>query len=171
MLLRGSRIVIPKSLRQTVLQKIHTGHQGITKCRVRARQSVWWPGLSKELQQLVQNCPDCCKAQRQLAQPLTPSSLPVLPWQKVATGLFEWKQSTFLLIVDYYSRFIEIARLKRPTTEEIVTHIKSIFARHSIPEMVISDNGPQYTSDLYSSFARKCQFSHVTSSPPLLPPR
>ena len=105
MLLRGSRIVIPKSLRQMVLQKIHTGHQGITKCRDRARQSVWWPGLSKELEQLVQNCPDCCKAQRQRAQPLTPSSLPVLPWQNVATDLFEWKQSTLLLIVDYYSRF------------------------------------------------------------------
>ena len=128
LLMRGSRIVIPPSLRQAMLTKIHIGHQGITKCRERARQSVWWPGFSRDLEELVRNCPECCKAQRQRAQPLTPSQLPELPWQKVGTDLFEWKKDTFLLIVDYYSRYIEIARLSRPTTEEVIRHTKSIFA-------------------------------------------
>ena len=49
LLMRGSRIVIPPALRKELLDKIHEGHQGITKCRERARQSVWWPGLSREL--------------------------------------------------------------------------------------------------------------------------
>ena len=65
LLMRGSRIVIPQSLQQEILTKIHTGHQGITKCRDRARQSVWWPGLSTQLAELVKNCETCCKEQHQ----------------------------------------------------------------------------------------------------------
>ena len=79
---------------------------------------MWWPGLSTELGELVKSCQECCKAQRQRPQPLTPSSLPELPWQRVGTDLFEWKQKHFLIIVDYYSRFVEIARLQRTTAED-----------------------------------------------------
>ena len=93
-----------------------------------ASQSVWWPGLSKQLEEMVQNCQECIKAQRQRPQPLTPTTLPHLPWQKVASDLFVWKQATYLLVVDYYSRYIEIARLDRPMTAEVVTHLKGIFA-------------------------------------------
>ena len=138
------------------------GHQGITKCRELARQSVWWPGLAKRLEELVHNCQECLKAQRQHPQPLTPTPLPQLPWQKVASDLFEWKQTVYLLMVDYYSRYIEIARLSRTTTAEVVSHLKSIFARHGIPEIFISDNGPQYASREFEEFAK---FRYVTSSP------
>ena len=61
LLLFGSRIVIPAAKQQDILGKIHHGHQGIHKCRLRARQSVWWPGLSAKLEQYVQNCPHCSK--------------------------------------------------------------------------------------------------------------
>lgn len=165
LLLRGNRLIVPPPLRKTLLDKLHTGHQGITKCRERARQSVWWPGLSTQLDELVLNCPECVKSQRQRPQPLTPTQLPQLPWQKVATDLFEWKQSTYLLVVDYYSRYIEIALLKGTTTSDIVTHMKSIFARHGIPETVISDNGPQYASREFAEFAKTYEFKHCTSSP------
>lgn len=103
LLMRGSRIIIPPPLRQEMLTKLHTGHQGIVKCRERARQSMWWPGMGKELEELVRNCPECCIAQRQRAQPLMPSSkFPELPRQKDGTDLLEWRQKTFLLIDDYY---------------------------------------------------------------------
>lgn len=163
--MRGSRIIIPQSLRQEMLSKIHTGHQGITKCRERARQSVWWPGISTELEKLVRTCPTCCKAQNQRAQPLIPAPLPELPWQKVGTDLFHWKQGTFLLIIDNYSRYIEVAKLDRLSAEEVIKHTKSVFARHGIPEIVMSDNGPQYSSQEYAEFARTYQFKHITSSP------
>ena len=164
LLLRGSRIIIPASMRLEMLDKIHTGHQGIKKCRERACQSVWWPGLSRQLEELVKTCTECVKAQKQRAQPLVVSSFPDLPWQKVATDLFEWKGEHYLLIVDYYSRFIEIALLKRTSAEEVIRHTKSIFARHGVPEVVVSDNGPQY-SGAYKKFAKDYQFTHVTSSP------
>lgn len=165
LLLRGGRIVIPPSLRKTYLDRIHNSHLGISKCRERARQSVWWPGISKQLEELIQNCHKCLKAQKQRSQPLTPTPLPTLPWQKVASDLFEWKGATYLLVVDYFSRYIEIARLDRTTTADVVTHLKSIFARHGIPEILISDNGPQYSSREFQDFAEEYEFRHITSSP------
>ena len=164
-LMRGQRIVIAASLRMDILEKLHEGHQGIVKCRERARQSVWWPGLSRRLEELVKSCPECCKHKVQRPQPLQPSETPQLPWQKVATDLFQWKKSSYLLVVDYYSRWIEVARLTSETSEAVIEHMSSIFARHGIPEIVVSDNGPQYTSDAFAKFARVFGFYHVTSSP------
>jgi len=165
LLMRGCRIVIPTELQSEMLNKIHEGHLGITKCRARARQSIWWPGISKHLEEKVKNCLDCSKNQRQRAEPLVPTLLPELPWQKVGTDLFQWKKSHYLLIVDYYSRYIEISKLSQLTADAIITHTKSIFARHGIPEVVYSDNGPQFSSDAYKQFALVYQFKHVTSSP------
>ena len=165
LLLRRGRIIIPPSLRKTLLDKIHSGHQGITKCREMARQSIWWPGISKQLEELIQSCHECLKAQKQRPQPLTATPLPTLPWQKVASDLFEWKGATYLLVLDYYSRYIEIAKLNRTTTTDVVTHLKSMFARHGIPEMFISDNGPQYASREFQDFAKEYEFQHTTSSP------
>ena len=90
-----------------------------------------------------------------------PSVLPELPFQKVGTDLFKWEKRTYLLLVDYYSRYIEIALLSRPTAAEVITHLKSIFARHGIPELVMSDNGPQYSCDAFSEFAREYQQSSI----------
>ena len=87
---------------------------------------------------------------------------------KVGTDLFEWDKKIYL-VIDYYSRFIEIAQLTGSSSAEVVRHTKSIFARHGIPEVVVSDNGPQYTSSTYAEFAREYCFNHVTSSP-LYPP-
>ena len=70
LLMHGNRVVIPASLRLEMLDRIHTGHQGITKSRKRARLSLWWPGLSKQLEELVKSCSECCKVQNQRAEPL-----------------------------------------------------------------------------------------------------
>ena len=61
LLMRNNRIIIPSQLRQEILNKIHTGHQGIHKCRERARQSVWWPGISRQLEDLIRSCPTAAK--------------------------------------------------------------------------------------------------------------
>ena len=98
-LLRGNRIVIPPPLQQNILSHIHEGYQGITKCRERARNSIWWPGISRDIEHLVSSCEICTKAQIQRAQPLIPSALPELPWQQVATDLFQWKDQICRLLL------------------------------------------------------------------------
>ena len=165
LLMKDSRVIIPSALRLDVLDKIHTGHQGIQKCRERAKQAVWWPGLSKQLEDLVRECPTCIKTRKNHAEPLIPSSIPERPWQKVGTDLFEYKSQEFVLVVDYLSRYCEVGLLKTSTSEEVVQHLKAIFSRHGIPEVVISDNGPQYSSAKFAKFSQDWGFSHITSSP------
>jgi len=107
----GDRVIIPSALRLDVLAKIYAGHQGVQKCRERAKSGAWWPGLSKQIEDLVRECPTCIKTKVNRAEPMIPSKLPVRPWQKVATDLFDWKSQEFALVVDYFSRYCEIAVL------------------------------------------------------------
>ena len=165
LLMYDSRIIIPSSFRLDILDKIHEGHQGISKCRDRAKQSVWWPGLSKQIGDLISQCRVCCQNTRNHLEPLVPSELPQRPWQKVGTDLFEYKQNKYLLFVDFYSRYIEIAKLNKTQSLYIVKQMKSIFARHGIPECVVSDNGPQYSAQEFAKFSMDYGFVHVTSSP------
>ena len=79
LLMKGNRLVIPVSIRLDVLDKLHEGHQGITKYRERAKTSVWWPGLSKQLKELVNNCSTCIKERVNRPEPVIPSELPDHP--------------------------------------------------------------------------------------------
>ena len=147
LLLCGQCIVTPNPLCPEVLQQLHSGHQGITKCRERAKQSVWWPGLSSHIiAKYVESCSVCAQSRKQHAEPLLPSSLPDLPWQRVAADFFEFKSHTYLLVVDYYSHYIEVALMSSTTTSQTILHLRSIFARHGVPEELVSDNGPQFSS-------------------------
>ena len=137
----------------------------MTKCRQRAKDSVWWPGIRKDIDEVVSKCERCCKIRVQHPEPLIPTPLPGRPWQKVGTDLFEWKKNDYLLVVDYYSKFIEVAKLSSTTATHVISHLKSIFARHGIPATVMSDNGPQYSATAFQTFAKEYEFEHVTSSP------
>jgi transposase InsO family protein len=165
LLLYGSRLVIPADARQDILDKLHAGHLGITKTRELARQSVWWPGLSSQIADAVHRCPQCRIHQPRQKEPLLTTKFPDYPWQHVATDIFELQQRPFLLVVDFYSRFVELAALRTMSSDEVITHLKSIFARHGIPELVTSDNGPQYASATFKAFAQAYGFTHATSSP------
>ena len=91
--------------------------------------------------------------------------MPERPWQKVGSDLFELKDGKYLLVVDYYSRFVEIAKRTSTTSTNVITHLKSVFARHGIPQVLISDNGPQYSAGAFEKFAKEYGFQHQTSSP------
>ncbi len=165
LLLKGSRLVIPVAMQKTILGKIHEGHQGITKCRERAKQSVWWPGLSKQIEDLVEKCDKCSKERQNRVEPMIPSDVPERPWQTVGSDLFELNGSNYLLVVDYLSAFVEIAKLNNTSSASIVNNLKSMFARHGIPEIVVTDNGPQYSSQKCTAFPDAHGFTHRTSNP------
>ncbi|GBL84552.1 hypothetical protein AVEN_63710-1 [Araneus ventricosus] len=90
------------------------------------------------------------------------------PWEVLGLDLFKYKNSWYLLISNYYSRYPEIARLDRLTSTEIINHCKSIFSRHGIPDVVRSDNGSQFDSVKtveFKDFAKSYGFTHISSSP------
>ena len=165
LLLRGTRIVIPQSIRTEILQKLHSGHQGITKCCDRAKQSVWWPGISKQIEETVQKCLRCCQHLTQRAETLLPTVFPDYLWQKVEVDLFAFKGSSYLLLIDYYSRYVEMSKMHSTTSAAVIQRMKSIFARHGIAEILISDNGPQFAAEIFTQFAQNFDFQHQTSSP------
>ncbi|UYV80838.1 K02A2.6-like [Cordylochernes scorpioides] len=151
-----------------VLNRIHAGYQGITKCRARAKDHVWWPRIGQEIQDMVKTCEKCIENQPLKHEPLIPNDILERPWQRVGMDLFHYEGSEYLVVVDYFSRFIEVVRLTKLPSEAVVDLCKAIFARHGIPDIVISDNGPQFrpsTTSAFTKFASEVGFRHITSSP------
>ena len=84
---------------------------------------------------------------------------------KFGSNLFEFKGKQYLLVVDYYSHYLEVIQLTATTSSSVISSMKSIFSRHGIPRTVVSDNAPQYNSAEMKNFASSYGFIHVTSSP------
>ena len=166
LLLRGDRIVIPFVLREEMIERIHDGHLGINKCRERANVSMWWPGMGKQIEERVTKCRHClAKKPSQPSEPLISTEMPSKPFEMVAADIFEFNKSEYIVMVDYYSRWIDIAYLPNITSAEVITKLKSFFCRHGIPLTFVSDNAGQFTSDLFEEFAEKWNFVQTTSSP------
>ncbi|UYV68125.1 K02A2.6-like, partial [Cordylochernes scorpioides] len=166
LLMRSCRLVIPASMKLEILDKLHAGHFGITKTRLRARETVWWPGISEEIAETVRKCSVCIQEAVSKHEPLIPTNFPSRPWQKIGMDLFKFENKWYLVVIDYYSRFPEMIQLDRLTASVVVRSCKSIFARHGIPETVVSDNGTQFgAAREFANFARQYGFTHVTSSP------
>ena len=145
-------------MRLEILEKL-TGHLGITKCRERAMQSVWWPRLRKQLYDLIYMCRKCTHYRLNRAEPLITSEFPERPWQNIAPDMFELNGKQYVIAVDYYSRYFEVAVLQQTTAKTVIGKLKQFFASHGSPEIVFSDNGPQYACAEFK------QFTHITSSP------
>jgi len=95
LLLYQSRIIIPESMRQATLGKIHQGHQGILRCRMCVPASVWWPGVSKDMEAYIKSCPVCRKTTPLHKEPMISTPLPNHPWERIASYLFELKNSAY----------------------------------------------------------------------------
>lgn len=165
LLLYRNRIVVPKSLQTETLRKIHQGHQGIVKCRERVASAVWWPGVSTQLEEFVKACPICLKTAVLPKEPLLQTPLPSRPWERIAADLCELKGSDYLVVIDYYSRYIEVQKLTTTTSLSVIAALKGMFSRHGIPSVLVSDNGPQLVSQEMKEFATSWKFQQVTSSP------
>ncbi|PFX34058.1 Retrovirus-related Pol polyprotein from transposon 17.6 [Stylophora pistillata] len=141
--IRGERVVVPKSLPRDMLYRLHYAHSGVVSTLLLARESVYWPGMSGEIKQFIEMC-DVCRAfdRKQPKETLIPHEVPDRPWAKVGVDLFTYRGRNYLICVDYYSSFWEIDCLDKTTSGAVVQKLKSHFARHGIQETCVSDNGP-----------------------------
>ena len=161
----GNRIFVPESCCSEVLSTLHEGHQGITKCRARARDSVWWPSVAQEIAPFITDCATCAKFRAQPAEPLKPTEFPSLPWERLACDLATHDATHYLIVVDYFSRFISATRLASTTSSAVSRVLGELLATHSIPSTLVSDNGPQFSAAECAEFTRQSGFHHRTSSP------
>ena len=165
-IVRGDRVVIPKTMRQDLLMKVHAGHSGINSCLRRARDLIFWPGMSNDIREYLTACDTCASSPpNQAPEPIYSHAVPDRPWEKVGTDLFHIEGRNYLVTVDYFSQFVEVDYLTETTSQMVVSKLKGQFARHGIPDVVVSDNGPQFASSHFAQFAKTWHFDHQPSSP------
>ena len=153
-ILWGTRAVIPHKLRTNVLRQLHETHQGITRTKQLARSYVWWPDLDKDIENVVQRC-EVCQMKRNEPPKATvhPWSYPEKPWSRVHIDFATPELGTnYLVIVDAYSKYPEVVKMRSTTTNATVYELKQVFSRHGYPEVLVSDNGPQFKSNEFQVF-------------------
>lgn len=122
--------------------------------------------MSQQIKDLVEQCEICNRHRnKQTKQPLLQHEVPNRPWQTVATDLFYMNGDSYLILVDYFSKFFEVSMLQDAKRLTVMKCLRQNFARHGIPEELISDNGPEYSSYEFQAFAKEFGFKHITSSP------
>jgi hypothetical protein len=161
----NDRLLVPAKLRSYMLNVIHEGHLGIGKCKGRARQVVFWPGMNDDIEKLIGKCSTCQHfANTNVKQSMIPHEVPSRAWSKIASDVLEVGMDCYLVVMDYYSKWIELEKLQNKTAGEIIEKLKDIFSRFGVPDTFISDNMP-FASHKFTGFAKEWGFNVVTSSP------
>ena len=167
LVLRGTRIVIPRRLIDDVLHLAHEGHQGIVKMKRAQKQ----PRMDNDAEKICRSCHGCqVVSQLSPPEPMQRTEPPTGPWQDVAIDMMRPLSTgeNLLVIVDYYSRFFEVVSMQSTTTEKIIGALIPIFAIYGYPFSVKSDNGSQFQSKEFKSFLLEHGIEHH-ASPPLWP--
>ena len=159
-LYKNHRLIVPHSKRLEALKVLHLGHYAVDKMQLRALETVYWPGINEDILKQYQSCKTCIKHSKPQTCPT-----PELPWHTVATDLFEIKNSKYLLLVDYYSRFPVLHKLGSTTSKVLVQEMKAVFTKLGVPNVIISDGGLQYTLAEFKDLMKQWQIEHRVSSP------
>ena len=163
----GNRLVIPTSLRKQVLEQLHEAHTGVCKMKALARCYVWWPKMDKDIEKVTSSCVSC------LENRSSPEKSPVHAWEQ-PNGVWErlhidyagpFLGKMFLIVVDAYSKWLEVYVTRGSTSSETVEKLRHSFAIHGIPRVLVSDNGTSFVSQEFASFCKKNGIRHVTSAP------
>ena len=163
-LIWGNRVVIPRDLRAEMLKLIHATHMGASAMKSMARNHVWWPKLDNELERVAKICESCQLNQRMpnksVPHPWKPSTE---PWERCHLDFAgPFMGSMWLLLVDSYSKWIEVVDMKSSTTSRsTIRELRKLFSRFGIPKTLVSDNGTQLTSAEFESFCLKNGINHI----------
>lgn len=163
---KGSKLVVPKGCRPSILRKLHVSHQGVAATIRRARGAVFWPCMATDIRTHIDGCVTCSlDAPLQQKETLQNHDIPSNAWSKVGMDLLTYNSKNYLIMVDYFSDFFECESLKTTNASAVIKACKKTFARYGIPIQVNSDNGPQFTSAGFRQFSKEWGFQHTTSSP------
>ena len=168
LLLRGDRIVVPEVLQKQIVDIAHSSHQGIVKTKSFIRETVWFPGIDRQVEDTVSSCLPCqATTKGGNMEPLNMTKLPEYPWQEVSADFCgPFSNGEYILVVmDDYSRFPEIEIVHSTSANTVIPYFDAIFARQGVPEVVKTDNGPPFNSELFSKWANTIGFHHRKITP------
>ena len=166
-ILWGYRTIIPEKLKLNILQELHSSHLGIVKTKALARSYIWWPGLDKDIENLIKNCLPCQKLQPSPEKgnliPWTPSDS---VWSRIHIDFAgPIKNFYFLVIIDSFSKFVEVFKTKEITTNFTIGKLRETFARFRLVDTLVSDNGRQFTSHEFQKFLAVNGIKHILTAP------
>ena len=122
----GNRNIVPKEMRHKMLQNVHEGHQGKERCLLRARNTVFWPKMTYNVQQLTEKCIICQEHGKSQPIIVTTQELPPFPWHTLAADMFYWKRMDFIIVEDVFSKYIIVRKLPNSTSTAICTELNMI---------------------------------------------
>jgi hypothetical protein len=130
---KGLKLIIPENLCKEMLTLIHETHLGIVKCKIRAREFMYWPGMMSDIQDIVEKCEICTvnnkKTNNKEPMSMIASELPDRPSSKLATDLLQYKGEHYLLTVDYFSKWPEIDKLDELSSSNVICYFKKHISR------------------------------------------
>ena len=163
----GIRVVVPQKFRNDTLKMLHEVHAGIVRMKELARSYVWWPGLDQDIEAVAKACVDCQAVKSAPAKaPLHPWIWPDKPWLRIHVdfaGPFQGRM--FFLIVDAHSKWPEVREVGATTTAKTIEVLRQLFCAYGLPEQLVSDNGPQFTSDEFAIFVKQNGIKHILTAP------
>ena len=165
--MRGNKVVMPEKLWKQTIQLAHEGHQGMVRTKSRLREKVWWPELDKQVEKLIRACYPCQLAgPRPKPEPIRSTPLPQGPWSEIAVDLLEIpKKGHLLVVVDYYSKWPEIAFLTKTDAGTVIKCMESMFRTHGLPKTLRSDNGPPFVAREFERFLEYLAIDHKKGIP------
>lgn len=159
------KLVVPRSIRGYLLKVAHETHLGFEKIKDQLCSRFYWPGIKSDLKNMVSACPVCQTFQRsKIRDSLLPHSIPDIPFMKVGVDFAEHGHKNYFVLVDYYSRWLEMFEVQDKTAETAILCLKEIFSRFVIPRTVVTDNVP-FNSFAFKSFAKDWNFEINFISP------
>ena len=130
---KGLKLIIPENLCKEMLTLIHETHLGIVKCKIRAREFMYWPGMMSDIQDIVEKCEICTvnnkKTNNKEPMSMIGSELPDRPSSKLAADLLQYKGEHYLLTVDYFSKWPEIDKLDELNSSNVICYFKKQISR------------------------------------------
>lgn len=121
----GQRIVIPGVYQREYLEKIHKGHQGMTKSKLRAKESVYWTNMASDIEDMISNCDVCLQdAPSQKKEPMMSHEIPTKPWDELSSDLFDLKGHTYIVLTDHFSKMLFVRHLTTTGSREVIKFFK-----------------------------------------------
>ncbi|KAK4316648.1 hypothetical protein Pmani_012213 [Petrolisthes manimaculis] len=155
----GPRLLIPLSLRRETLARLHDGHQGMERTKRRARQTIYWPGIDRDIENIVSGCSRC----RQLlpSHPNEPlwqdSDRSERVFESVSADYFHVAGRTYLVYIDRLSGWLHVTACPRhASADHPIRILRSMFADTGVPVILRTDGGPQFTSSSWQLAADGC---------------
>ena len=162
-----TRVVVPPACRKNTLEELHLSHSGIKKMKGLARSYVWWPGIDHDIEVLVQGC-EVSQQVRHMPEkaPLHPWEWPEKPWSRLHIDFAgPFLKHMFLVVVDSHSKWTEVKMMKSVTAEKTICCIRELFVTHGLPDTIVSDNGPTFTSAEFKQFLQDNGVRQVLIAP------